>query len=180
MNPDDRLPRALVAWYAVYQAAHILVNARGLYILYSGGVLDFPAPPPPTGWPAETIHMMVIIGWADLVGAFLTLLFARGYLRRARWRMWLGTLTLTISVYASVIFNYWTLASGAWTGRNAFAYGVVNVGFLPVLLLFYLFCQWGVRGVFRDSATDEAPPGLRTQTRRRTSPGSPPVDPPTP
>lgn len=152
-NPDDRLPRALVAWYGLYQAAHILVNTRGLYILHSGGTLDFPAPPPPSGWPPETIHMMVIIGWVDLVGAFLALLFVRGYLRRARWRMWLGTLTLTVSVYAAVLYNYWTIASGAWTGRNAIAYVVVNAGFLPVLLLFYLFCRWGTRGVFRDPAT---------------------------
>src|SRR6185369_17610333 len=99
------------------------------------------------------IHMMVIIGWVDLVGAFLALLFVRGYLRRARWRMWLGTLTLTISVYAAVIYNYWTIASGAWAGKNVLAYVVVDAGFLPVLLLFYLFCQCGTRGVFRDPAT---------------------------
>jgi hypothetical protein len=153
-NPDDMLPRALVAWYGVYQAAHIVVNTRGLYILHSGGTLDFPAPPPPSGWPAETIHMILIMGWADLVGAFLALFFVYGYLRRARWRMWLGTLTLTISVYAAVIFNYWSIASGAWTGRNLLAYSVVNVGFLPVLVLFYLFCRWGARGVFRDAASD--------------------------
>jgi hypothetical protein len=68
--------------------------------------------------------------------------------------MWLGTLTLTISVYAAVIFNYWSIASGAWIGRNLLAYAVVNVGFLPVLVLFYLFCRWGARGVFRDPASD--------------------------
>lgn len=153
-NPDEKLPRSLVAWYGLYQAAHILVNTRGLYLLYSGSALDFPAPPPPSGWPVETIHMMVIIGWVDLIGAFLALLFVGGYLRRARWRMWLGTLTLTISVYAAVIYNYWTIASGAWTGPNLVAYAVVNGGFLPVLLLFWLFCQWGARGVFRDPASD--------------------------
>ena len=143
----------MVAWYGLYQAAHVLVNARGLYILYSGATLDFPAPPPPSGWPAETIHMMVIIGWVDLIGAFLALLFVRGYLRRARWRMWLGTLTLTISIYAAVVCDYWTIASGAWTGPNVLAYVIVNAGFLPVLLLFGLFCGWGIRGVFRDSAS---------------------------
>ena len=154
MNPDDRLPRALVIWYGLYQGAHILVNTRGLYVIYSGGILDFPSPPPPSGWPTETIHMIVIIGWADLVGAILALVFVRGYLRRARWRMWLGTLTLTISVYAAVLYNYWTIASGAWIGSNVLAYAVVNAGFLPVLLLFGLFCRWGTRGVFRDSAAD--------------------------
>jgi len=98
--------------------------------------------------------MMVIMGWVDLFGAFLALLFVHGYLRRSRWRMWLGTVTLTISVYAAIIFNYWSIASGAWAGRNVFAYGAVNVGFLPVLLLFYLVCQWGARGVFRDPASN--------------------------
>jgi hypothetical protein len=98
--------------------------------------------------------MMLIMGWVDLVAAFLALVFVRGYFRRVRWRMWLGTLTLTISVYAAVIFNYWSIASGAWVGPNLFAYAVVNGGFFPVLLLFYLFCQWGLRGVFRDPASD--------------------------
>jgi hypothetical protein len=97
--------------------------------------------------------MMVIIGWADLVGAFLALLFVRGYFRRARWRMWLGTVTLTISVYAAVLYNYWTIASGAWTHSNLLAYAVVNAGFVPVLLLFWLFCQWGARGAFPDAAS---------------------------
>jgi hypothetical protein len=104
--------------------------------------------------------MMLIMGWADLVGAFLSLLFVRGYFRRAPWRMLLGTVTLTISVYAAVIFNYWSLASGAWAGRNLFAYALVNAGFIPVLLLFYLFCQWGTRGVFGDPpAADGRGPG---------------------
>lgn len=144
----------MVAWYGLYQAAHILVNARGLYLIYSGDALDFPAPPPPSGWPPETIHMMVIIGWVDLVGAFLALLFVRSYFCRARWRMWLGTMTLTISVYAAVVYNYWTIASGAWKGPNLLAYGVVDAGFLPVLLLFCVFCRWGVRGLFRDPASE--------------------------
>jgi hypothetical protein len=144
----------LVAWYGLYQAVHVLVNTRGLFILYTGRTMDFPAPPPASGWPAETIHLMVILGWVDLVGAVLALVFVRGYLRRAPWRMWLGTLTLTISIYASVIFNYWTVASGAWTGRNLGAYAVVDGGFVPVVLLFYLFCRWGSQGLFRDPATD--------------------------
>jgi hypothetical protein len=98
--------------------------------------------------------MMLIMGWVDLVGAFLALLFVRGYFRRTRWRMWLGTLTLTVSVYAALIFNYWSIASGAWIGRNLLAYAVINAGFVPVLVLFVLFCQWGTRGVFRDPASE--------------------------
>ena len=158
VSPDSKLVRALVAWYGLYQGTHVLVNTRGLYILHSGGVLDFPAPPPPSGWPAETIHMMVIIGWVDLAGAILALVFVRGHLRRAPWRMWLGTLTLTISVYAAIIYNYWTLASGAWTRENALAFAVVDVGFLPILLLFGIFCRWGMRGVIREVPTDAAEP----------------------
>jgi hypothetical protein len=34
------------------------------------------------------------------------------------------------------------------------AYAVVNAGFVPVLVLFVLFCQWGTRGVFRDPASE--------------------------
>jgi hypothetical protein len=149
-DPDDRLPRALVVWYGVYQGVHILVNARGLYLIHTGGALDFPAPPPPTGWPAEMLHMFASIGWADLIGAVLALVFVRGYLRRAPWRMWLGTLTLTISVYAAVNYNYWTIASGAWTPANLAAYLVVDLGFLPILWLFVLVCRWGARGGFPD------------------------------
>ncbi len=141
-NPDGKLARALIAWYGLYQAVHILVNTRGLYLLYSGRPVGFPAPAPPSGWPVEMSPLFIAIGWADLAGAFLTLMFVWGYFTNRPWHVWIGTVSLTISMYAAFIYNYWTITSGAWTGTNIFAYAFVDITFVPIAFLFVLSGVW--------------------------------------
>lgn len=146
MEPDGRIAKLLVAYYALYQAVHIGVNVRGLHILLSGGVLDFPAPPPAGGWSPDVVHIGVAIGFADLFGAVVALVFAYGYFRGAAWRFWAGTVALTISLYAHAIYTYWPLASGAVQGWNALAYLFVHVASLPILWLAGLVVRWVVQG----------------------------------
>lgn len=85
-------------------------------------------------------------GALDLINAIASLGFVWGYRKKKPWRMWLGTLTLTVSVYAAGIYTYWTIASGAWAGDNMAVYLIVNGGFLPVVFLWLLSCYWGARG----------------------------------
>ena len=144
-RPDSTLTKALVAWYGLYQLIHIGVNLRGLFQLARGGI-DFPALPPPAGWTPQVIHFFTGMAGLDLLNAVLTLVFVVGYFRQTRWRWWLGTLTLTISMYAAVLFDYATIASGAWTGVNLPGYLFINVTFLPVVWLFGLVCVWGMKG----------------------------------
>jgi len=141
-NPNGQLARALVGWYGLYQAVHILVNTRGLCRLYSGLPVGFPAPAPASGWPVEMVPLFIAIGWADLTGAFLTLVFVRGYFAKKPWQVWTGSVSLTISMYAAFIYNYCTLTSGAWAGANIFAYAFVDITFVPIALLFVLFGVW--------------------------------------
>ncbi len=147
-NPDRKLVKGLVAWYGLYQAIHIGVNLRGLFQLAHGGI-DFPALPPSGGWTPQVIHFFTGMASLDLLNAVLTLVFVLGYFRRARWRFWLGTLTLTVSMYAALLFDYATLASGSWTQANLGGYLFTNVTFLPVVVLFGLVCVWGLRGELR-------------------------------
>ena len=145
-DPTGRLTTMLVTWYGLYQATHVLVNVRGLSVLLSGGVLNFPVPPPPEGWSADTVHLMVAIGFADLAGAVLALVFVYGYFRRSPWGMWLGTVALTISIYAELLYLYWTLARGALTSGSVGAYLFINISFIPIAALFTLFVIWGISG----------------------------------
>jgi len=145
-DPDGRVANLLVGYYALYQFVHIFVNVRGLYILMSGGVLDFPAPPPPEGWSPDVVNIGVAIGFADLTGAVIALVFAYGYFNGAAWRIWVGTVALTISLYAHAIYAYWPLASGALAGSNALAYLFVHVASLPILWLAVLVARWALRG----------------------------------
>ena len=151
---DSRLVRSLVVWYGLYQLIHtcagagIGVNLRGLFQLARGGI-DFPALPPAAGWTAQVIHFFAGMAGLDLLNAVLTLVFVLGYFRQTRWRWWLGTLTLAISMYAAVLFDYATVASGAWTSANLPGYLFINVTFLPVVWLFGLVCVWGMRGELR-------------------------------
>jgi len=145
ISPDQPIPNGLVAWYGLYQTSHILVNTRGLAILLSGRVMDFPAPPPDAGWSQDVVHLMIAIGILDLANAVAAMLFVWGYFKKTHWRMWLGTLTLTVSVYAAGIYAYWTYMSGAWAGDNAIVYVIVNGAFLPILVLWCLSCYWGAK-----------------------------------
>jgi len=65
-------------------------------------------------------------GWL-LIGVFtyseigdLALLVPRN------WCFWLGTLTLTVSMYTALLFDYATIASGAWTRGNLSGYPISN------------------------------------------------------
>ena len=146
LEPDERIANLLVGYYALYQAVHVLVNARGLHILMTGGVLDFPVAPPPGGWSPDVVNICVAIGFAALFGAAVALLFAYGYFTGARWRIWAGTVALTITMYAHFVYAYWPIASGAWAGPNAGPYLFVHVATLPILALVALVARWALCG----------------------------------
>ncbi len=135
-----RLTALLVLWYGGYQAVHVVVNVRALVLLTQRQAIDVPAPPPPGGWHPQVLNFFTAMAGVDLVNALLTLLFVWGFFRRARWHRWLGTVTLTISMYAALVFDIATWMSGAWTSDQAFVYWFINVTFLPVVVLFFV---WG-------------------------------------
>ena len=84
---------ALVAWYGLYQAGHLVFNLR--YLL-DPGVPPFPAPA--EGWSTQLVHLLNGMAAADTLNAALALVFIYGYFTGARWHIWLGTLTLTVSM----------------------------------------------------------------------------------
>lgn len=87
------------------------------------------------------------MGATDAVNAVVALVFVYGYFAQARWRVWLGTLSLTVSAYSAIIFTYGTVASGAWT-HNPTGYLSVALVFIPVAVLIILFSVWVVAGRF--------------------------------
>ena len=144
-SSNNKLVRGLVLWFGLYQFIHIFVNMRGLFLLSQGGI-DFPAPPPPGGWTQQVLHFFTGMASLDLLNALLSIVFVIGFFRRARWRWWLGTLALTVSIYAALVFDYATFASGAWTPGNLPAYLFINIAYLPVVWLFGWVCVHGARG----------------------------------
>lgn len=141
-KPYSKFSLFLIIWYGLYQAVHLIVNVLAL-VNFSSGSVSFPALPPPSGWSPQTIHFFTAMAVVDSVNAVLSLVFIYGYVKRTRWRFWLGTLTLTVSMYAAILFNYGTLASGAWL-ENLFQYLFLNIAFFPVVILFCLFGIWAV------------------------------------
>ena len=141
-NPDSRAARLLVGWYGVYQAGHIVVN--GTYLLRRGVP---PFAPPPQGWLPQTVAFLDGMAIADLVNAILSVLVVIGFLRQAKWRFWLGTVTLTVSIYAATVFTYGSLTAGAWNGQIS-EYLWVYLPFIPVVLLFVVWLYWLMAGRF--------------------------------
>lgn len=140
-RPTDQVTAVLVGWYALFQTVHVVVNALALFAFLRGDSA-FPALPPPGGWSPQAIHFFTAMAAVDALNALLALLFAYGYFRHSGWWPWLGTVTLTVSVYAAILFDYVTLAAGAWTGQNFPGYLLINVAFLPVVVLFGLLLWW--------------------------------------
>ncbi|WP_433325387.1 hypothetical protein [Spirillospora sp. CA-294931] len=137
-----RVVRALVIWFGLFQAVHTIFGAhyviveRRFMFARSDGV---PFPEPAGGWQPQAVDVIAAMGAVDLVISVLSVGFAIGYLRGARWSRWLGIVCLTVSVYAGVVFNWGTMASGAWKGgSNLTGYLVINIPWLPIVALFAL------------------------------------------
>jgi hypothetical protein len=81
----------------------------------------------------------------DFVNALLAVVFVVGFLRRRHWSVWLGTLTLTVSIYAATVFIWGIVQAGAWRGIG-WEYLWVNVPFLPVVVLFAAWSYWAATG----------------------------------
>lgn len=143
-NPDSVPARMLITWYALFQVLHFVVNALALAD-FAAGRAAFPALPPPGGWSSQAVHFFTAMAALDAVNALLTLLFVYAYFRRRPWRGWLGTVVLTVSLYAALVFDYTTLASGAWP-PNVAGYLFINITFLPVIALAILWSRWQAGG----------------------------------
>ncbi len=106
--PRSLTTQILVGWYGLFQLSHFVLN--GIYLLDPG---EPPFNPPPEGWLPQTVDFINGIAFADWINSILTLIFVWGYFRACRWAAWLGTLTLTISIYAAFVFLWGAEASGA-------------------------------------------------------------------
>jgi hypothetical protein len=82
---------------------------------------------------------------ADFANALASLVAVAGYFRRTGWAGWLGTLTLTVSVYAAVVFTWGAVRSGALRGIGP-EYLWINVPFVPVVVLFFSWSYWVASG----------------------------------
>jgi hypothetical protein len=129
----------LVGWYGLFQLGHFFLN--GFYLLDPG---DPPFEPPPGGWHPQTVTFLGGVSFADWLNTILSFAFVYGYLRGFHWAAWLGTLTLTVSNYAALIFVWGTVAVGA-QGLGV-SYAWVTLPFIPVVLLFAYWCYWGASG----------------------------------
>ncbi len=139
MDPYSVASRFLVVWYGIYQSAHLMLNARYQLVPFA----DRPPLPfagPAEGWLPQTIAFGSGMAVADMFNAALSLVFVVGFFRRARWVVWLGTVTLTVSLYAAIAFTWGAIAAGA--PALGFAYLWMNVPFVPVVMLFVVWSHW--------------------------------------
>lgn len=144
-HPDSWLAKLLVGYYGLIEAAHIVVLVWAGISLARTGLIGFPAPPPPEGWSSQVQPFLVAAGVVDGANVTIAWPFVYGYFSRARWRWWVGAVTLTASVYSAIVFVWGTMATGAW-GYRPGGYLVLAVVFAPVAALVLLYGMWGVGG----------------------------------
>ncbi len=142
---DDLFTRLLVTAFGLYQLGHFISNIRGAFLYFNTGIIAFPALPPPNGWSQDMAHVFVDMASMDTLNAVASLVFVWAYFQQKPWRLWLGTITLTLSVYAAILFNLSAYQAGAWVGDNLWSYILINVTYLPVIVLYGLVLSWGAR-----------------------------------
>jgi hypothetical protein len=142
-DPHSPFAKLLVAYYGLLELVHLGVLAwAGLRFLRTG-TLGFPAVPPPGGWAAQVVPFMVATAVVDAFNVLLAWAFIYGYWTRARWRWWVGGITLTATLYSAIVFCVGTIASGAW-GHLPAGYVSMVVAALPVIGLAILYGVWGI------------------------------------
>lgn len=142
-DPGRLGSKALVAYFGLFQAAHLVLNARYQLVPFDQRP-PLPFTAPPGGWTAQVVRFSSGMAVADLINAALSLVFVVGYFRRASWAPWLGTVTLTVAIYAAFAFTWGMLAAGAPALGAAYAW--VSIPTLPVVLLFLVWSRWVVTG----------------------------------
>lgn len=143
-GPESRLVRGLVAYYGLFEAAHVAALIWAGVRLVQTGQIGFPAPPPAGGWEAQVRPFLLAMGILDGINVPLSWLFVYGYLRRMRWRWWLGGVTLAAMAYSALAFLGGTVPSGAWADRPL-PYLVLAAAFAPVGVLMVLYGVWSVK-----------------------------------
>lgn len=142
---DDRLTRFLVLAFGLYQVGHLLSNLRGAFVFFGRGELPFPALPPPGGFEPQLVSAYLDMAVMDSINAVISLVFVWGYFTGKPWRLWLGSITLTLSFYAGILFNLTALQAGAWAGENLIAYLLINITYLPVVVLWIQVLRWSFK-----------------------------------
>jgi hypothetical protein len=144
-DPHSPLSRLLVAYYGLLEAVHLAVLAWAGLRLVSTGSFGFPAAPPPGGWSPQVVPFLVGTAVLDALNVGLAWAFVYGYWTRARWRWWVGGISLTATLYSAIVFVVGTLASGAWQHRPA-GYVAMAIVALPVFALVAMYAVWGLTG----------------------------------
>ena len=142
-DPRARASKALVAYFGLFQAAHLLLNARYQLVPFAERP-PLPFAPPPGGWTPQIVRFTSGMAVADLVNVAFSLLFVVGFFRRASWSPWLGTVTLAVAAYAAFAFTWGMTAAGA--PALGVGYAWVNVPSIPVVVLFGIWSWWVVTG----------------------------------
>ena len=138
-DPRGVASRWLVAYFGVFQAAHVLLNARYQLLPFEARP-PLPFTPPPGGWSEQMVRFTSGMAVADLVNAVLSVVFVVGCFRRARWASWLGMVTLTVAAYAAFAFTWGAIMAGA--PALGWDYAWMNIPAVPVLVLFVVWSYW--------------------------------------
>lgn len=142
-DPRSRASRLLVAYFGLFQAAHLALNARYQLVPFAERP-PLPFASPPEGWAPQIVRFTSGMAVADLINAALSLFFVLGFFRRASWSPWLGTVTLTVAAYAAFAFTWGMTAAGAPALGATYAW--VNLPTIPVIVLFVVWSWWFLTG----------------------------------
>jgi hypothetical protein len=128
--PTASLDRVLALAFGLYQAVHIVVNGRYMFL---EGAEAFPAPP--GGWDDQSVEWARGTAIVDFIVAIASVAFVVGFLQRREWSIRLGLVTTSVFTAALAMFTIATHEVGALHASPWF-YALIIVAALPGALLF--------------------------------------------
>ena len=123
--------RLLVAWFGLYQSAHLINNA-----LYFVTNTEFPPPPSQPPWHVHARCFFDGMAASDMAVAVVSLVFVFAFLHGRSWALPLGLMTLSVSLYAAVVFTWGCITAGVFTWAHATELGIIYLAYVPVVILF--------------------------------------------
>lgn len=140
MEPQGKLHRTLVVYYAIVQSAH-LVSLAWQAVAYSRtGRFSLLAPAQAAGWSIGSERALLVLGTLDALLILASVPFVWGTLSRRRWALRLGTFILTAFSLTALAFAIVTLPSGAWLQWPV--YSIETILFAPIGLLAARHLRW--------------------------------------
>jgi len=129
-----------MGWLGAVQLLHAIFLIRAAFIIFKGGGIGWPAPPPLGGWSPQAEIFLIALGSTDALLIVLSLLFVFSFFSRKKENIQAGIGILAAFMTTALVFGIAIIFTGAFAMHPVF-YICMTCLFIPIILLFLCFIR---------------------------------------